>query len=406
LILIREKGIIQLNSNETKQKLIEEAKKLESYVLSTRRHIHMYPETAFEEVETQKFVESELQKIGYETARTARTGVIATLHGKSKGLTIALRADMDALNLTEENDVPYKSKNPGKMHACGHDAHTAMLLGAAKIIYEHKNELIGTVKIIFQPAEEGGGGGRLIVEEGHLNDVDRVFAIHVWRELESGVIGTRKGGILASADEFGVLVTGKGGHAAAPHQTIDPTAVLVDIYNAIQKCVSREIDPFENVVITTPMLKASDAFNVIPKQAQLKGTFRTMDSSVRDHIVKRIPEIVEGYCKAWRCVGEVNFNEDNMIAYPPLINDGETVDEVKKLLDNTDLNLTFMEPSMGGEDFAFYTQKTKGVFLTLGIQNKEKGITAPHHHPRFQVDEEILWKGTALYSILAFFSNY
>jgi amidohydrolase len=395
-----------LNKSEFKKMLIQEAQKLESYVIDTRRKIHMHPETAFEEFETQKLIESELQKIGYETARTARTGVIASLKGKSDGLTIGLRADIDALNLTEENEVPYKSQNQGKMHACGHDAHTAMLLGAASLIYKFRDQLHGTVKIIFQPAEEGGGGGKLIVEEGHLDDVDRVFAIHVWRELESGIIGTRKGGILASADEFGVYVTGKGGHAAAPHQSIDPTAVLVDIYNAIQKIVSREIDPFDNVIITTPMLKASEAFNVIPKQAQLKGTFRTMDSSVRDHIVKRIPEIVNGFCKAWRCEGEVLFNEGDMIPYPPLINDDETVDEVQKILENTDINLQMMDPSMGGEDFAFYTQKAKGVFLTLGIQNEEKGITAPHHHPRFQVDEAVLWKGTALYSLLAFFSAF
>ena len=395
-----------MNSSEFKKQLIQEAKKLESYVIDTRRKIHMHPETAFEEFETQKLIESELRKIGYDTERTARTGVIATLKGRSDGLTIGLRADTDALNLTEENEIPYKSQIPGKMHACGHDAHTAMLLGAASLIYQYHDELKGSVKLIFQPAEEGGGGGKLIVDEGHLDDVDRVFAVHVWRETKSGIIGTRKEGFLASADEFGIYVTGKGGHAAAPHQAIDPTAVLIDIYNAIQKIVSREIDPFDNVIITTPMLKASDAFNVIPKQAQLKGTFRTMDSSVRDHIVKRIPEIVAGYCKAWRCEGEVVFNEGDMIAYPPLINDSETVDEVQKLLENTDLEFRIMDPSMGGEDFAFYTQKTKGVFLTLGIQNEEKGITAPHHHPRFQVDEDVLWKGTALYSILAFFSHF
>ena len=395
-----------MNSSEFKKQLIQEAKKLESYVIDTRRKIHMHPETAFEEFETQKLIESELRKIGYDTERTARTGVIATLKGRSDGLTIGLRADTDALNLTEENEIPYKSQIPGKMHACGHDAHTAMLLGAASLIYQYRDELKGSVKLIFQPAEEGGGGGKLIVDEGHLDDVDRVFAVHVWRETKSGIIGTRKEGFLASADEFGIYVTGKGGHAAAPHQAIDPTAVLIDIYNAIQKIVSREIDPFDNVIITTPMLKASDAFNVIPKQAQLKGTFRTMDSSVRDHIVKRIPEIVAGYCKAWRCEGEVAFNEGDMIAYPPLINDSETVDEVQKLLENTDLEFRIMDPSMGGEDFAFYTQKTKGVFLTLGIQNEEKGITAPHHHPRFQVDEDVLWKGTALYSILAFFSHF
>lgn len=366
----------------------------------------MNPETAFEEVKTRDYVEAELAKIGFETIRTARTGVIAIYKSGKPGSVIALRADIDALNLTEENDFPYKSQIEGKMHACGHDAHTAMLLGAAKIIYRNRSQITGTVKLLFQPAEEGGGGGKLIVDEGHLDDVDRIFGIHVWRELKSGVIGTRKGGLLASADEFGITIKGKGGHAAAPHQSIDPTAVLVDIYNALQKIVTREIDPFDNVIISTPMLQASDAHNVIPSQAKIKGTFRTIDPKVREYIVKRIPEIVEGYCKAWRCEGVVDFNEEDMIPYPPLINDAETVDDVIKILKDTDFDLTTMDPSMGGEDFAFYTQKTKGAFFGLGIFNEEKGIVAPHHHPKFRVDEAILWRGTALYSILAFFSIF
>jgi amidohydrolase len=389
-----------------KKKLMKEAKDVEEYVIEARRHIHINPETAFEEVKTRDYVEAELKRIGFETIRTARTGVIAIYKSEKPGSVIALRADIDALNLTEENDLPYKSQTPGKMHACGHDAHTAMLLGAAKIIYQNRSQITGTIKLFFQPAEEGGGGGKLIVDEGHLDDVDRIFAIHVWREIESGVIGTRKGGLLASADEFGIYIKGKGGHAAAPHQSIDPTAVLVDIYNALQKIVTREIDPFANVIITTPMFQGSDAFNVIPGQASIKGTFRTMDPKVRDHILKRIPEIVDGYCKAWRCEGVVNFNEDDMIAYPPLINDPKTVDDVIEILKDTDLAPIIMKPSMGGEDFAFYVQKTKGAFFTLGILNEEKGITAPHHHPKFQVDEAVLWRGTALYSILAFFSIF
>ena len=399
--------VLKINNNDFKEKLIQESKDIEAYVIEARRHIHMYPETAFEEIKTRDYIEAELKKIGYETIiRTARTGVIAIYNSGKPGPVIALRADIDALNLTEENELPYKSKHPGKMHACGHDAHTGMLLGAAKVIYQNRSQLKGTIKLLFQPAEEGGGGGKLIVDEGHLDDVDRIFGIHVWQDLESGVIGTRKGGLLASADEFGVTIKGKGGHAAAPHQSIDPTAVLIDIYNAIQKIVTREIDPFENVIITTPMLEASDAFNVIPGQATLKGTFRTMDPKVREHIMKRIPEIVEGYAKAWRCEGVVNFNEDDMIAYPPLINDAETIDDVIEILKDTDLNPITMKPSMGGEDFAFYVQKTKGAFFTLGILNEEKGITAPHHHPKFRVDESILWKGTALYSILGFFAIF
>ncbi|MHA2157204.1 MAG: M20 metallopeptidase family protein [Candidatus Hodarchaeales archaeon] len=384
-----------MNDTELKQILIQEAKEIESYVIKTRRYVHQNPETAFEEIKTQDFIEAELKNIGYETIRAARTGVVGILNGENSGQTIALRADTDALNLTEENDVEYASKISGKMHACGHDAHTAMLLGAAKLIFKHRADLSGTLKLIFQPAEEGGGGGKLICDEGHLDNVDRIFGIHVWQELEAGLIGLRKGGMLASADAFTVIITGKGGHAAAPHQAIDPTAVLVDIYNALQKIVSREIDPFSDVIMTTPVMQGSDAFNIIPREAKLMGTFRTMDPDVRKHIVTRIPEIVQGYCEAWRCEGNVIFNEGDMIPYPPLINDAQTIDEISRILEGTKLKYVSMDPSMGGEDFAFYLQKTKGAFLTLGIYNEEKGITSPHHHPQFDVDEAVLWKGTA-----------
>ncbi|MHA1977582.1 MAG: M20 metallopeptidase family protein [Candidatus Hodarchaeales archaeon] len=392
-----------MNTNELKELLIQEAKEIESTIIATRRSIHQHPETAFEEVKTRDLVETELRLIGYDTIRTAKTGVIGTLKGPKSGQTIALRADTDALNLTEENDVEYASRISGKMHACGHDAHTAMLLGAAKLIYKYREQLSGPIKLFFQPAEEGGGGGKLICDEGHLDDVDKIFGIHVWQETETGLIGSRKGAMLASADEFSVIITGKGGHAAAPHQAVDPTAVLVDIYNALQKIVSREIDPFSDVIITTPVFQGSEAFNVIPREAKLKGTFRTMDHEVREHILKRIPEIVQGYCEAWRCQGSVIFNEADMIPYPPLINDDQTVDEIVKILKDTELKYVPIHPSMGGEDFAFYLQKTKGAFLTLGIYNEEKGIISPHHHPKFDVDEAVLWKGTALYSLLAFY---
>ena len=391
-----------MNKKELKQKLIKESKSLESYIIDTRRHIHMHPETGFEEVETAKFIEKELHNIGYTTEKVAKTGIIATLDTGKEGLVVALRADMDALNVSEENDVPYKSKNPGKMHACGHDSHVAMLLGAAKILFDNKEYLSGTIKLIFQPAEEGGGGGKMIVEEGHFDNIDAVFGIHVWRELPSGSIGTRKGPMLASANQFKITISGKGGHAAAPHQTIDPTAVLMDIYNALQKIISREIDPFEPRVLTTPQFEGSNAHNIIPETATLEGTFRTMNNEVRDHIIKRIEEIVVGYSKAWRCIGKVEFDP---ISYPPLINDADTVDEVIDILADFE-KVKIMAPSMGGEDFAFYLQKTKGAFLTLGIYNEEKGITYPHHHSKFRVDESTLWKGTATYSILGFYSLF
>ncbi|MFW9905305.1 MAG: M20 family metallopeptidase [Candidatus Thorarchaeota archaeon] len=392
-----------MNNDNLKHTLINEAKELKSYVIEKRRHFHMNPETSYEEEKTASYIEEELHKIGYTTQRTAKTGVLAILKGKTEGKTVALRADIDALNITEENDVPYKSTNPGKMHACGHDAHTAMLLGAAKLLFKYKEHLQGTLKLIFQPAEEGGGGGKKIAEEGHVDDVDVIFGIHVWHELPAGIIGTRKGALLASADDFEITIKGKGGHAAAPHQAIDPTAVLVDIYNALQKLISREINPFANVVLTAPVFEGSDAFNVIPPQAVLKGTFRTMDPKVRDHIINRINDIVEGYSKAWRCEGNVELGIT--AAYPPVLNDPQAVDDLMEILSSLD-TVTTMEPTMGGEDFAFYLEKTKGAFMGLGIYNEEKGITSPHHHPKFDVDESILWKGTAIHALLGFYSSF
>jgi amidohydrolase len=391
-----------MNTEELKRIIISETKTIESYIIDTRRHIHMYPETAYEEEKTAAFIDEELKKIGYETVKIAKTGVMAILRGGQDGKTVALRADIDALNITEENDLPYCSKISGKMHACGHDGHIAMLLGSAKILFKYKDQLKGKVKLLFQPAEEGGGGGKRIVEEGHIDDVDAIFGIHLWHELPAGVIGTRKGGMMASADEFSITIKGKGGHAAAPHQTIDPTAVLTDIYNSLQKIISREVDPLANAVLTTPMFKGSNAFNVIPPQATLRGTFRTMDHEIRNHIVKRIQEIVNGYCKAWRCEGEVIFNPGDMVDIPPLLNDNQAVDELSAILNSLD-TVTEMDPTMGSEDFAFYLQKTKGAFIALGIYNEEKGITFPHHHPKFDVDEDVLWKGAAIYALLGFY---
>lgn len=393
-----------MNINEFKQLLIDEAKEIEDYVIEKRRHFHMYPETGYEEEKTSALVEQELVKIGYDIQKTAKTGIIATFDSGKEGRVIALRADIDALNVTEDNDKPYCSKIPGKMHACGHDAHTAMLLGAAHVIYKYRDKLVGKIKLIFQPAEEGFGGAKKIVEEGHISDVDQIFGIHVWREEQSGTIATRKGPFLASSDQFIIEIKGKGGHAAAPHQTFDPTAVLVDIYNAIQKIVSREIDPLEKAVISIPMLEGSDAHNIIPSTARLEGTFRTFSNEVRDHIMKRIQEIVEGYSNAWRCEGAVEF-EIGGIYYPPTINNDDSVDDVIEILRPLD-EVHEVELTMGGEDFAFYLNETKGAFIALGLYNEEKGIIHPHHHPKFDVDEDILWKGTAIYSILAFYNLF
>ena len=393
-----------MDNEEFKQILIRESKNMEEYVIARRRQFHMYPETGFEEFKTSAFLEEELKKIGYDVIKTAGTGLIAIIDSGKEGKTIALRADMDALNVTEDSNKPYCSKIPGKMHACGHDAHTAMLLTAAHIIYKHKDKLVGKLKLIFQPAEEGGGGAKKIVDEGYIDDVDQIFGIHVWREIKTGTIATRKGPFLASSDQFKIEIKGKGGHAASPHQTFDPTAVMVDIYNAIQKIVSREIDPLDKVVISIPMLEGSDAHNIIPSIAKMEGTFRTFSNEVRNHILKRMEEIVEGYSHAWRCEG-IFENAIGGVFYPPTINHADSVDDIIEILKSLD-EVKEVDLTMGGEDFAFYLNKTKGAFIALGLYNEEKGIIHPHHHPKFDVDEDILWKGTAIYSILAFYNLF
>ncbi|MHA1972679.1 MAG: M20 metallopeptidase family protein, partial [Candidatus Hodarchaeales archaeon] len=348
------------------------------------------------------FIKKELEDIGFNAIKTAKTGLIATISTSKEGNTIALRADIDALNIQEQNDVPYCSKNKGKMHACGHDAHTAMLLAAAKIIKENMDYLKGTIKLVFQPAEEGWAGAKHILDEGHLNDVDYIFGLHVWQDLPSGVIAVRRGPTFASSDRFKVIIKGKGGHVANPHQTIDPTSVLNDIYSAMQKVISREINPFEHVVLALPVISGSKAHNIIPDKVQLQGTLRTLNPIVKEYIIKRLTNIVEGYSKAWRCEGKIEFDE---MAYPAVINDNTAVDKATKILAKFERVHT-MKPTMIGEDFAFYLQKIKGALFTLGISNQEKGIIYPHHHPKFQVDEDILWKGTALYAILSLLSTF
>ena len=389
-----------------KEKLLEmvikEAHDIESNLVEMRRHFHMHPETMYDEENTASYIENELINIGFSPVRVAGTGIIALLKGFKDGKTIGLRADMDALNITEKNDKSYISKIPGKMHACGHDAHMACLLGAARILWKFKDYIHGNVKFIFQPAEEGGAGAYKMINEGVLDDVDEIFGLHVWSPLESGKIGIRSGPIMASSDMFEIKIKGKGGHAAFPHLCIDPSAIVPDIYDAFQKILTREIDPLENAVISIPVFQGSNAHNVIPSKFILKGTIRTLNPTIRDYLIKRMHEILKGYAEAWRCKAELKFIEPS---YPTVINDVELTEKISELLAPLG-SITSIPPSMGGEDFSFYQQKIKGVFLFLGIKNNEKGIINPHHHPKFDIDESILWKGAAIYSLLGFNDSF
>ncbi len=379
------------------EEILRKSKELEDYIIEMRRDFHRHPELKFEEERTSSIVERELKSLGFNVERVAKTGVIGRIGSGDK--CVALRADMDALPIQEENEVPYKSKYPGKMHACGHDAHTAMLLGAAKVLSSLRDELKGEVRLIFQPAEEGGLGAKRIVEEGGIDGVDAIFGIHVWADLEAGKIGLAPGPCLASADAFKIVVKGKGGHGAMPNQAIDPIVACVDIINAFQKIISREVNPFEPAVLSVCKISSGSTFNVIPERAEMLGTVRAFSDKVREQILRRIEEILEGYSKAMRCEAEISWEE----GIPPTVNDERLTNFAVSVLKKTfPGDIVHFKRTMGAEDFAFYARKVPGVFIALGIRNEAKGIVWPHHHPKFDVDESVLWKGTAIYSLLAY----
>ena len=378
------------------EEIVEKAKEMEDYLVKMRRDLHMHPELSSEEKKTSSIVKRELKKLGYEVTETAKTGVIGVLKG-GNGKCAALRADMDALPIQEENNVPYKSQNPGKMHACGHDAHTAMLLGAASILSKLK-DLRGEVKLIFQPAEEVGSGAKQVMEEGHLDDVDAIFGMHVWPDLPSGKIGIGGGALFASADAFTVSIRGKGGHGAYPHQAIDPIVVASDLINGYQKIVSRRVSPLDPCVLSVCKISAGTAFNVIPERVEMKGTIRTYSMKVRDLVLREAKKITQGYANAMGCNGSFNLAMKNL---PVTINDEELSRFTRRALSGLG-GITEPIKSMGAEDFAFYAQKVPGLFIELGIRNKAKGVGLYSlHNPQFDLDEAVLWKGAAIHSILA-----
>src|SRR5215203_1847413 len=290
-------------------------------VIADRRHLHENPELGFQEVETSRFVAERLSALGIEDIRTgvAKTGVTGLIRGgRGEGKVVLLRADMDALPIVEENDVEYTSRNSGVMHACGHDAHTAMLMGVARILHDRRSEFVGTVKVLFQPAEEGLGGAQLMIEEGVLEDphVDAVFGMHMAQEIPVGTIALRAGPAMAAADGFEIVIKGKGGHGAAPHLCVDPIAVGAQIITALQTIVAREVDPIHPAVVTVGSLQAGHAVNVIPDAATLRGTTRCFDPEVRQQLADRIKAMVAGTAGAMRAEAEVQYT----FSRPALVN--------------------------------------------------------------------------------------
>lgn len=368
---------------------------IEEEIISIRRDIHNHPELGFEEVRTARLIADYLETLGFQVEKNvAKTGVVGLLTGENKGPVIALRADMDALTIDEQNDVPYASKEKGKMHACGHDAHVAILLGVAKVLSELKSNIAGQIKFIFQPAEEGPGGAEPMIEGGVLNnpEVDAILGLHVWSDLPAGTIGIKKGPFFASIDEFDLIIKGKASHGASPHQGIDAIVIAANVINAIQTVVSRSINPTNPGVITIGKVEGGYRRNIIADKVKLEGTVRCLTPGVRELMEEKIRAITAGICKTYGG----NFELDYRKEYSSLINEDEItgiVESIAVQVVGEDNTIILEEPTMGGEDFAFFLEKVPGCFFLLGSSNKEKGIEAPHHNPFFDVDEDIFSTG-------------
>lgn len=373
---------------------------LKDELVQLRRTFHMYPEIEFELHRTSKLVADYLESIGLEVKRNiARTGVVALLKGNKPGKTLMLRADMDALPLQELNDVPYKSKIDGAMHSCGHDGHTAMLLVAAKVLASRKDRIAGNIKFVFQPSEERfpPGGAIPMIEEGVLENpkVDMAFGIHLWNALPVGTVGLRAGPLLAAADEFKIILKGKGGHGAYPHACRDPIVAASELVLALQTVVSRSVDPLESAVVTVGKLLSGTAFNIIPETAILEGTVRTLNEQIRGVVKRRMERIIRGVCEAH----EIDFELDYKDGTAVLINDAELTKMVRKVAEEVvgKENVVEVPPSMGGEDMSFFLQKVPGVFYLVGSANPAKGLDKPHHSPYFDIDEDALLIGTQMH---------
>lgn len=387
--------------------LHQDAARLAETLSGWRRSLHRRPELGFEEVDTAAFVEARLREIGVEEIRTgiARTGLIGILRaGKGKSSdrqAVLLRSDMDALPIHETEGREYGSQIPGKMHACGHDGHMAMLLGAATLLVARQNELTRDVVLCFQPAEEGAGGGREMVEEGVLEivPVEEAYAIHLWSQYRVGTVHVRSGPIMAAQDEFTARIQGQGGHGAAPHGARDPILAASLGVVAAQSVVSRSIDPMEPAVVSVGAIHSGSAGNVIPDHAVLEGTLRSFTPEVRLLLRERLDEALAGAAQAAGCRAELEIRP----GYPAVVNDpvaAETVRKVATGLFGTE-EVFETPPLAASEDFAYFLEKTPGAFMLLGAGNEDMGITAPHHSPEFDIDEAALPRGAAMLAALA-----
>ncbi|MDI2587895.1 amidohydrolase [Psychrobacillus sp. NEAU-3TGS] len=359
-------------------------------IVSWRRYLHQHPELSFEETETAKYIAQKLEDFGLEVKKNiGGNGLVGILTGAQPGKTIALRADFDALPIVDEKDVPYKSLNPGVMHACGHDGHTTALLGTAQVLSKHRDKVKGKVIFIFQPAEEKPpGGAKFMIEENVLDGVDYVFAAHLDSKVRVGKVAVGEGYKMAAVDKFEIKIQGLGGHGARPQDSVDSIVIGSEIVNSLQKIVSRRINPLESAVVTIGVFHAGSAFNIIADTAKLEGTVRTFSESVRKQVREEIYSIVKGITEGFHASAEIDY----LHGYPALYNHPKESDLVHQLLSDVfgEEQVIDIETSMGAEDFAYFLLEKPGTYFKVGSNNEDESTHYPHHHPKFDFDERAL----------------
>jgi amidohydrolase len=373
------------------------AEALREETVARRRDLHKHPEIAFEEVRTAGIVADELNRLGLEVQTgVGKTGVVGILEGAQDGPTVLWRADMDALPVAEENDVEYKSTVPGKMHACGHDGHTAIGLSVAKIFAENRDQLKGRIKFVFQPAEEIVAGAKAMIDDGALeNPRPHVsLGLHLWNTMPVGTIGVTDGPVMAGSSVFTIDIIGRGGHAALPQASLDPVICAAHVILALQSIVSRNADPLDSVVLSVTQMKGSDADNIIPEQVELRGTFRTYTRTMRDLVEERIHAITTNVSAAMGCTTAIDIKHGSI----PTVNDADVATRLRQVFSTVvpDAQIMSEERTMGAEDMAYFMQDVPGAYFFVGSNNTERGLDHGHHHPRFDFDEAVLPYSVAL----------
>lgn len=374
--------------------------KNEAYIIEMRRYFHMHPELSFEEFETTKKIGEELDKMGipYEIPQEEpKTGVIGLIKGAKPGKTVALRADIDALKVSEENNVDYKSQNKGKMHACGHDSHMAMLLGAAKILNEVKDELCGKVYLIFQPAEEIGLGAKYMIRQGNwYEEIDNIYGSHIWSGLEKGKISVERGARMAAADRFTITIKGKSGHGSLPNETVDAVVVGSAVVQNLQQLVSRNYSPLDSVTVTVGSFHSGNSFNVIAGEAIMEGTNRYFSKEIGSRIEDDMRRVIKGVCAAYNATYELDYQ----YVLGPTINDEKSSSIAKNAVEKLagKKALENMPKTTAGEDFSYYLENKDGCFAFIGSRNPEIGADYPQHSERFNIDEKTLANGSGTYA--------